>query len=89
VLIRGQKNRHEFHEFHKKNRCYLDVIGLKYNSSQSLRPPCSTRASNCLLVLKYFLSLQYHVFRGFSNNLARTLDGDVFAFDRDRSVLLH
>jgi len=27
---------HEFHEFHENDRCHLDVIGLKYNSPQSL-----------------------------------------------------
>jgi len=27
----------EFHEFHEKNLSRLDVIGLKYNSSPSLR----------------------------------------------------
>jgi len=38
VLIRGIRGGftgHEFHEFHENDHCDLDVIGLKYNFSQS------------------------------------------------------
>ncbi|PYV42745.1 MAG: hypothetical protein DMG09_01865 [Acidobacteria bacterium] len=32
----ANKTDHEFHEFHENDHCHLDVIGLKYNFSQSL-----------------------------------------------------
>ena len=41
----ANKTDHEFHEFHENYHCDLDVIGLKYNSSQSLRPRCLTPTS--------------------------------------------
>jgi len=49
VLIRGIRggfNGHEFHEFQENDHCHLDVIGLKYNFSQSLRPGCLTPTFN-------------------------------------------
>ena len=40
------------HEFHENYHCDLDVIGLKYNSSQSLRPRCLTPTLNCTRFLR-------------------------------------
>ncbi len=41
------KTDHEFHEFHENVHCHLDVIGLKYSFSQSLRPRRLTPTFNC------------------------------------------
>ena len=59
---------HEFHEFHENDHCHLDVIGLKYNFLQSLRPRFTEssgfsvnlrvlRVSVVNKVLEFFLSL--------------------------------
>ncbi len=42
MLIRGIRGGFIGHEFHENDHCHLDVIGLKYNFSQSLRPCCLT-----------------------------------------------
>ncbi|PYV00606.1 MAG: hypothetical protein DMG10_20565 [Acidobacteria bacterium] len=48
-FCRKKKNFLElYYEFHEYDHCDLDVIGLKYNFSQPLRPRCLTRtSSNC------------------------------------------
>ncbi len=50
MLIRGIRGGfigHEFHEFHENDHRHLDVIGLKYNFSQFLRPRCLSSTFNC------------------------------------------
>ena len=47
VLIRGIRGGFNRHEFHENDHGHLDVIGLKHNFSQSLRPRGLTLTFNC------------------------------------------
>ena len=47
MLIRGIRGGFIGHEFHENDHRHLDVIGLKYNFSQFLRPRCLSSPFNC------------------------------------------